>query len=269
MRSSSDDGPDATVTAEADAAAPERRCILTGVHGPRQQLIRLVVGPDGALWPDLAAKLPGRGAWVTADFAVVDRAGRTGKLRGALARSFRGQAPGVPTDIADRIESGLAARALSRLGLEHRAGHLIFGSDRISEQARAGRLHLLLHAADAADDGCQKLNQAFRVGEGAMARVWRLPAGRLALSAALGRDNMVHAGVADYKAAARIESDVARWVAFLSTKADAVAGKGPGADALPDDAGAGPAGHDDAGAPPARNDGNARAMPADTGEGRE
>ena len=41
---------------------PERRCIATGESGATERLIRFVLGPDGQVAPDLAAKLPGRGA---------------------------------------------------------------------------------------------------------------------------------------------------------------------------------------------------------------
>jgi uncharacterized protein len=223
----SDDTPSAVVEDRPGAQdAPERKCILTGAHGERASLVRLALGPDGAAWPDLAAKLPGRGAWIVADRAVLEAAMAKGKLKGALARAFRGPAT-VPDDLPDRIAAGLERRSLDRLGLEHRAGHLIFGSDKLNEWCRSGRVHLLLHAADAADDGVSKLNQALRVGRGAqtgqragegpMDDVIRLPAGRDALSRALGRENMVHSGVIDGKAAARIATDVARWAAFLGT----------------------------------------------------
>ncbi|PZU47081.1 MAG: DUF448 domain-containing protein [Sphingomonas sp.] len=219
---SSNDTPDATVEvgisagARPDRSAPERKCILSGVHGERASLIRLALGPDGAAWPDLAAKLPGRGAWVAADRALLETAQAKGKLKGALARAFR-QPVDVPDDLARRIADGLERRALDRLGLEHRAGHLIFGSEKISEWARGGRVFLLMHAADAAEDGKSKLNQAFRAGEGDMADVLTLPAGRDALSRSLGRENIVHSGVTNGKAAARIATEVARWAAFLGT----------------------------------------------------
>ncbi|MGL6042632.1 MAG: DUF448 domain-containing protein [Sandaracinobacteroides sp.] len=195
---------------------PERKCILSGALAGRAGLIRLVLGPDGAVWPDLAGKLPGRGAWIAPDRAALAAAISKGKLKGALARAFKGPAI-VPDDLADRIAAGLERRALDRLGLEHRAGHLIFGSDKLSEWARAGRLHLLLHAADAAADGRSKLDQAFRSGGGQMQHVVQLAAGRDTLSRALGRENMVHSGVTDGKAAARIATEVARWAAFLGT----------------------------------------------------
>jgi predicted RNA-binding protein YlxR (DUF448 family) len=214
---SSDDTPDAVVEDCArEGHVPERKCILTGAHGERASLIRLALGPDGAVWPDLAAKLPGRGAWIVADRAVLETAMAKGKLKGALARAFKGPVA-VPDDLADRIASGLERRSLDRLGLEHRAGHLIFGADKLNEWCRSGRVHLLLHAADAAEDGVSKLNQAFRAGEGEMDAVIRLALGRDALSRALGRENMVHSGVIDGKAAARIATEVARLAAFLGT----------------------------------------------------
>lgn len=209
MRTSPDETPEADI-----AHTPERRCILSGRHGSRDDLIRLVIGPDGGVWPDLGAKLPGRGAWIGADRRMLEDALRRGKLRGALARSFRDSPPTVPDDLADRIGNALERRALDRLGLELRAGHLIFGSEKISEWARAGRLFMLLHAGDAAQDGVAKLNQAFRVGGGDAAAVIQAPAGREILSAALGRDNVVHSGITDGKAAARIRADMTRWLAY-------------------------------------------------------
>jgi uncharacterized protein len=241
----------ALLSAPKDAVA-ERKCILSGVHGERAGLIRLAPGPDGAVWPDLGARLPGRGAWIAPDRAMLEKAMAKGKLKGALARAF-GSPVTIPDDLPQKIADGLERRALDRLGLELRAGHLIFGSEKLIEWARAGRLFLLLHAGDATDNGVQKLNQAWRVGQAAlledatedddcdfdgdlddgeaeedeapearrkpgggdMAGVYRLPAGRLPLSRALGRENIVHSGVTDGKAATRIATDVSRWVAYL------------------------------------------------------
>ncbi|WP_448586298.1 DUF448 domain-containing protein [Thermaurantiacus sp.] len=194
-------------------AQPERRCVLTGAHGARAALIRLVIGPDGTVWPDPAARLPGRGAWVTADAALIERAVASGRLRAALARSFRGAPPRVPPDLARRIEAGLEARALERLGLERRAGRLLFGAERLAAEARAGRLALVLSAADAAADGVHKLEQALKAGGGAGEAI-RLPASRERLSRALGRDNSVHLGIADTKAAARIRGEIIRWISL-------------------------------------------------------
>jgi predicted RNA-binding protein YlxR (DUF448 family) len=52
----------------------ERRCIVTGEVREEAQLIRFAVSPDGDVVPDIAAKLPGRGIWVSADRAILERA---------------------------------------------------------------------------------------------------------------------------------------------------------------------------------------------------
>ncbi len=186
---------------------PERKCILTGARGNRAQLVRLALSPDGDVLPDLGAKAPGRGAWVVADRAIVDSATAKGKLRGALMRAFKGAPLKLPDDLSDRIAAGLSRRALDRLGLEMRSGSLILGSDRIADAVRAGRVKLLLHAADAAANGRAKLD---RPGVTVMV----LPAAREELSLALGRENVLHAALCDQGAADRVAAAVVRWRAF-------------------------------------------------------
>jgi len=198
--------------------APERKCILSGDHGPREGLIRLALGPDGTVLPDLGAKAPGRGAWIAPDRRLIETALAKGKLRGALARAFKGAPASVPDDLVERIAEGLKRRALDRLGLEMKAGHLILGSDRIADAIRAGRVSLLLHAVDAAPDGRAKLDQKLRVAETGEALV--LPAARAELSVALGRENVVHAALGDRAAATRVVAAVSRWRAFCGTNDD-------------------------------------------------
>ena len=59
---------------EKDRETPERRCIVTGETQPKAGLIRFVADPDGQVVPDLAEKLPGRGFWVVAERAALDKA---------------------------------------------------------------------------------------------------------------------------------------------------------------------------------------------------
>src|SRR3546814_3828430 len=65
------------------------------------------------------------------------------------------------------IATALRKATLDRLGLEARAGHVVIGSERIEAAARSGKLHLLIHAADASVDGNRKLDLAWRVGSDA------------------------------------------------------------------------------------------------------
>ncbi|OZA94823.1 MAG: nucleic-acid-binding protein [Erythrobacter sp. 34-65-8] len=203
-------------------ADPERKCVLTGEHGSRQALLRLAISPDGLVLPDPLAKAPGRGAWLGVSRRELEAAMKAGKgggkLRGALARAFKGAALTVPDDLPERIEAALTRAFLDRLGLELRAGHVVMGSDRIAEQARAGMISLLLHASDASADGSRKLDQAWRVGrdaEGTGQQGVTLPLDRMALSVALGRDNVVHLALADDRAAGRVNQVLERLMHFL------------------------------------------------------
>lgn len=205
------------------AGASERRCILTGEAAPRARLIRLALGPDGQVAADWSERLPGRGAWISANRSLFDSVAARGRLRGALARAFKANAFHVPDDLDSRIESGLRQRLLARLGLEKRAGNLIIGEERVREALRSGRVWLVLHAGDARPDGADRLDGMARaVGEslGEPIAQRRLPLGRDALSAALGRDNAVHAAITDAAAAARLLADIDRWAGFAGPGTD-------------------------------------------------
>ena len=203
---------------------PERKCILTGSHDARDNLIRLAISPDGDVLPDVRAKAPGRGAWIGVDRAALETAQAKGKLRGALARAFKGKPVSLPEDLGARIETALERAFLDRLGLEARSGTLTLGSDRIEEAARRGRVALLLHAADAGADGSRKLDQALRVGrdeEGSDLRGVALPVSRTILAMALGRENVVHVALVDRTAAQRVSHALARWTGFIGRDGEA------------------------------------------------
>ncbi|MBW4330160.1 DUF448 domain-containing protein [Stakelama sp. CBK3Z-3] len=199
-------------------STPVRTCVLSREEAPREGLIRLAVSPEGEVLPDVRAKAPGRGAWIGVSKVELEMAQAKGKLRGALARAFKGAKLSVPGDLGDRIAAALERGALDRLGLEARSGHLVTGSERIEKAARAGRLHMLLHAGDARADGAAKLAQAWRVGsesEGSGLKGLALPVSRTILSLALGRENVVHAGLTDAQAARRVREALDRWLHFI------------------------------------------------------
>ncbi len=200
------------------AADPERKCILSGEHDARGALIRLAISPDGEVLPDVLARAPGRGAWLGVSRPDLEIALAKGKLKAALARAFKGAALTIPTDLPERIEAALTRTLTDRLGLELKAGKLLMGSDRIAENARAGKVAWLAHAADAGEDGSRKLDQAWRVGEeeeGSGRAGVRLPLDRAALSVALGRDNVVHLALTDAAAATRLNAVLQRLLHFL------------------------------------------------------
>lgn len=203
---------------------PERRCVISGEVSPAERLVRLALGPDGGIAPDVMAKAPGRGAWIGVDRATLEAAQAKGKLKGGLARALHDSSFTIPDDLGARIEMQLQRATLDRLGLESRAGMLISGNDKIEQAARRGQVRLLLHAADAGEDGRKKLAQAWRVGEddeGSNRAGHVLPVDRNALSMALGRENAVHLAIIDARAATRVLAHLSRWQFFTGWSRDA------------------------------------------------
>ncbi len=161
-----------------------RRCLATRAVRPKDELLRFAIGPDGALVPDVAGRLPGRGLWLVPEARV---------LRLAVQRNLFAKAAGmgvaVPADLAEVVERALKRRWLDLLGLAARAGRVAAGFDRVREWLAAGRVALLIEASDGAEGGRQKLRAAAR----------ELPVIALfdsaELAAALGRERVVHAAV--------------------------------------------------------------------------
>lgn len=109
---------------------PERRCLASGESRPATGLIRFVLSPDGAVTPDVAEKLPGRGVWVAADRAALQKA----IAKKLFSRGFRTQAL-APDDLIDHVERLLAKRAIEALALCRKAGGAVAGFEKTREAA--------------------------------------------------------------------------------------------------------------------------------------
>ena len=198
---------------EREEHVPERTCVLTRNKGTKDEMIRLALSPDNVVAPDVRARAPGRGAWIGVARDELDAANAKGKLKAALQRAFKTNEVNVPADLGERTEAALRQAALDRLGMEARSGNLINGSDKIDTAARNGKVAMLIHAADAGEDGNRKLDQAWRVGGGDGQGVI-FPASRTILSMALGRENVVHVALTNPAAASRVSHALKRWRAF-------------------------------------------------------
>jgi uncharacterized protein len=191
---------------------------LSGERAEQRLLIRLALGPDGCVAPDVLGKAPGRGAWIGVQSEELEKARAKGKLAGLLKRALKADIVVVPDDIVERIRVNLEKATLNRLGLEARASNLITGAEKVDSAARSGTVVMLLHAADASDDGAGKRDQSWRVGleeEGSGRAGIKLPVDRDALSAALGRGNAVHVALVDERAAERVRHHLDRWLYFI------------------------------------------------------
>lgn len=182
-----------------DRDEPERRCIVTRDSGPKAGLVRFVVGPEGEVVPDLAGKLPGRGFYVSATRAALDKAAQKGHFARAARAPVR-----APADLADRIESGLAARLVELIALARKAGAAVAGLEKTKAALVSGDAALLVQAAD----GSVRGRAALRPPEGEETLVSCLSAHEMGL--AFARDSVIHAAVLTGGLAERIRDEARR-----------------------------------------------------------
>ena len=133
----------------------ERTCIATGQTLPSHKLIRFVAAPDGYAVADLAGRLPGRGAWVTAEESIIRKADQKGHLKRALGVGLKS----VDADIA-AIAVGLRARIIATASMARRAGMLLGGSGKLLSE---GHFNGLLAAKDASPRELSRLKSKLGV----------------------------------------------------------------------------------------------------------
>jgi predicted RNA-binding protein YlxR (DUF448 family) len=200
------------------AAETQRRCAVTRAHRSKDDLIRFVLGPDGAIVPDLKEKLPGRGVWLTAAHDTVAEAVK----RKAFGRALKAEAK-VPAELPAQIDRLLAEAATGALRMANKAGGVVFGYSNIEEALNKGRVIALIHASDAAEDGCRKLDGKARAateGRGLPA-ICAFTADELGLAS--GRANVIHAALIQGGAARKFlaaASRVERYRKGISAFAD-------------------------------------------------
>jgi predicted RNA-binding protein YlxR (DUF448 family) len=173
-----------------NAHGSERFCVATGEVKPVEEMIRFVLGPDGAAVPDLKRRLPGRGIWITATRSALE----TAIARKAFARSFKRDVRAA-RDLVAITERLLEQAALDALAIAHKAGRVAIGFAKAEAALARDRVAGLVNAAEAAPDGTRKLAAALHRREDAA----KVPAigtfTSMQLDLALGRSNVIHAAL--------------------------------------------------------------------------
>jgi predicted RNA-binding protein YlxR (DUF448 family) len=201
---------------------PLRRCVLTRERLAKEQMIRFVIGPDRTVVPDVAARLPGRGIWLSARGDVIETARAQGTLARVFARAARGTVA-LPPDLPALLQAQLARRIGDSLGLARRAGQAVCGFQKAREWLKSGRAGLILQASDgSADERARFMSGANEAGTGRHVPVLApLPAA--VLGAVFGRDHVVHVAVAPGRLADALVIETMRLFG-LTGRADAQAG---------------------------------------------
>jgi len=186
---------------------PQRLCALTRVAFSKDDLIRFVRGPDGTLYPDPGAKLPGRGVWVTATAAKIAEAVKAK----VFARSLKAEVK-VPADLADKVGDLLERRALDALSIANKAGLVTTGFDKLDALVAKSPVAILLHAREASPDGAGKLDRKYIAVSRANHRNHRIVTLFTVeqMSLAIGRSNVVHAALIQGGATEKFLSEAGR-----------------------------------------------------------
>lgn len=182
-----------------DRDGPERKCIVTGASGPKAGLIRFVIGPDGMVVPDVLGRLPGRGIWVSADRAALEKAA----AKGLFARAAR-QPVTVPEGLADLVEDILARRVVDLVSMARKAGRAVCGYEKVKDWLVKGEAIVLIQATDGSERGKSKLHPP----DGEDTLIACMTARELGLS--FGRERAIHAALAAGGLTVRVVEEAAR-----------------------------------------------------------
>ena len=178
---------------------PERRCIATGESQPKAGLIRFCLDPEGMVVPDILGRLPGRGFYVSADRAAIEKAAK----KGLFARAAR-QPVKVPEGIADMVEDLLTRRVVDLVSMARKASDAVMGYEKVKDWLVKGKAVTLLQASDGSERGKTKLHAP----DGAGGFIGVLTAGELGL--AFGRERAIHAALAAGGLRTRVVEEAAR-----------------------------------------------------------
>ena len=132
---------------------PERKCIATGDVQPKYGLVRFVVGPDADVVPDILGKLPGRGIYVSADRAALEKAVAKGLFSRAAKQSVK-----VPETLVNEVETQLARRVVDLISLQRKAGRAVAGFEKVKNWLQMEEAEVLIQAVDGSGRGKSKLS---------------------------------------------------------------------------------------------------------------
>lgn len=168
------------------ADGPVRQCAVTRERLAPDALIRYVRSPDGVVIPDVFGKLPGRGAWVTADKNVLE----TGLKQGVFSRAFKAQSTPME-NLSQEVERQLVQRCNGLLGMAKKSGVAVLGFDQVRAYIRKQPPGWLLEASDGAEDGRNKVHFLAKAIYEDVKVAGALSSAELGM--AFGREHVIHA----------------------------------------------------------------------------
>lgn len=180
------------------SAGAERQCIVTREVLPISKLVRFVVGSDEQIVPDILGKLPGRGIWVKAERAALEKAAGKGIFARGAKRPVK-----VPEGLVDEVEAQIARRLVELISLGRKSGSAVAGYEKVKSWLDTEQATVLIQASDGSERGKSKLSTPHRgtfIG-------W-LTADELGL--AFGRQTVIHGALSAGGLTSRVVEEAQR-----------------------------------------------------------
>ncbi|WP_375633975.1 MULTISPECIES: RNA-binding protein [unclassified Bartonella] len=193
----------------------ERTCIVTRKNASAQTLIRFVIGPNNQIVPDLKANLPGRGVWISAHHAVIEKAIK----QKAFHRNFKTDVEVTP-NLVHVVDTLLLKAALSSLSMARKAGAIVMGATKVDAAIRSGKVILVLHAKETTEDGKRKIAQAIHSIQQQTNRTIKTISlfTNDEMRVAFGSNPVMHAALLDTKAAEGFLKTTCRLISYRDDK---------------------------------------------------
>jgi predicted RNA-binding protein YlxR (DUF448 family)/ribosomal protein L30E len=122
----------------------ERTCVGCREVAHPSAMLRLVLGPDGEVVPDLARGAFGRGAWVHARASCLESGARRG-----LAKAFKSGIRTTPEALHESLLAQAERRACALISAAKRAGKVAVGRTEVDSALEGGDVALVVVARDA------------------------------------------------------------------------------------------------------------------------
>jgi len=136
---------------------PQRTCVACRQTKDKNQLVRYVVAPDGAVLVDYRQHLPGRGAYTCfATQCVLDAV-----KKNCFKRCFKGRECSVDSAaLMEQLIAAVSQKITSLIGMSRKSGQLISGSNMIIDTLRKKSSIAVVIIADDISPGIGKKIEA-------------------------------------------------------------------------------------------------------------
>jgi len=125
---------------------PSRTCVVSRREAGPDELVRLVLGPDGQVFVDYRSKLGGRGAWVTPRRKEVELLEKKPRI---LSRALKGQAS--TGGLLERVRAANLQALDYGFSLAARSGAVAGGKERVRGALSHGEALMLVLASNASE----------------------------------------------------------------------------------------------------------------------